>query len=165
MQLIDSILYDPSTAASNVTDAASAMAALDTTNLRISFVAPVSGKVHVILRGTLHGSTTNPVVLLGVLSGTTVVARQLGFRSLGTTSSANSQITVQAEFTVDVTPGASLVWDAAYATQVAIASTAIKYGGPDTASGNDAFGGFLFEVWDAKPAGRLPHDWQLGGNY
>src|SRR6185503_6677803 len=36
---------------------------------------------------------------------------------------------------------------AAYAVQKVVASTAIKYGGPNNATSNDAFGGFVFEIW------------------
>jgi hypothetical protein len=46
-----------------------------------------------------------------------------------------------------LTPGAA-DFDAAYAVQIVVAATMISYGGPDNAAGNNAFGGFLFEIWD-----------------
>jgi uncharacterized protein YdbL (DUF1318 family) len=58
---------------------------------------------------------------------------------------------LDAEFTVTgLTPGAMNV-DAAYAVQVLVASTNIKYGGPNTNAGANAWGGFLFEAWDPQP--------------
>jgi hypothetical protein len=35
--------------------------------------------------------------------------------------------------------------------EVGIASTGVKYGGPNNTVANDAFGGFAFEVWDPCP--------------
>ena len=49
-----------------------------------------------------------------------------------------------------LTPGPA-VWDAAYAVEVVVASTGLKYGGPNNATANDAFGGFSFEIYDPKP--------------
>jgi hypothetical protein len=41
--------------------------------------------------------------------------------------------------------------DAAYAVQVLVAATNIKYGGPNTNAGANAWGGFVFEAWDPQP--------------
>jgi hypothetical protein len=35
--------------------------------------------------------------------------------------------------------------------QVIVASTNIKYGGPNTNAGANAWGGFAFEAWDPQP--------------
>ena len=151
MQLIDSILYDPDAAVTKATDTLSVMTALDTTNLRLTFRVPASGKVHVVLRGCIHGSSTWAGTLLGVLSGTVLVGRQPSLRT-GASVVTTAMAVAHAEFTVDATPGETVTWDAAYAVQVVAASSAIKYGGSKTSvAGNDSFGGFLFEVWDPQP--------------
>ena len=72
MALLAGTLYDPTTSVNKVTTAALAMTALDTTNLRLTFTAPANGAVLVRLVGTLHGATTFPQILLGVLDGSTV---------------------------------------------------------------------------------------------
>ena len=41
--------------------------------------------------------------------------------------------------------------DAAYGVETLVASTGIKYGGPNNTTANDAFGGFAFEAWDPQP--------------
>jgi hypothetical protein len=48
-----------------------------------------------------------------------------------------------------LTPSATLVWDAAYGVETVVASTGLKYGGPNDTTGDNAFGGFAFEVWSA----------------
>ena len=40
-----------------------------------------------------------------------------------------------------------LTWDAAYGVETAVAATGLKYGGPNNATANDAFGALIFEVW------------------
>lgn len=50
---------------------------------------------------------------------------------------------------VGLTPNASLTWDAAYGVETAVTSTGLKYGGPNNATANNAFGAFQFEVWAA----------------
>jgi hypothetical protein len=64
-------------AVSAATTSTLAMTALDTTNLRLTFGVPVTGKVLVRLQGTLHGATTYPQILLGVLEGSTVKGRSV----------------------------------------------------------------------------------------
>ena len=149
MACLGAILYDPSTAATRATTAALAMTAVDTTNLRISFTAPASGRVLVRLACVIHGATTFPQILLGILSGSTVVARKAPVGGLPGTAVATTMLAVEAVMVVNVTPGASLTWDAAYGVETLVASTAIKYGGPNNTTANDAFGGFGFEVWEA----------------
>ncbi|NTS31272.1 hypothetical protein HQ945_08390 [Phyllobacterium sp. BT25] len=148
MALLAGKLYDPTTAVNKVTTAALAMTALDTTNLRLNFTVPASGNVLVRMHGVLHGATTFPSILLGVLEGSTVKGRVAPTQSLGNTAVATAMVSVDAEFLVTgLTPGASLTWDAAYGVETLVASTGLKYGGPNNTTANDAFGGFAFEIW------------------
>lgn len=144
--ILGAILYDPSVAVSKVTTSVLAMTALDTTNLRITFTAPSSGNVIVRLRGVLHGATTFPQILLGILESSTVVGRQAPIGGLRTTALATGQMAVEAIFTVGSVTGGSHTWDAAYGVETVVASTGLKYGGPNDNAGNDAFGGFSFEI-------------------
>ncbi len=146
--LLGSILYDPSSAVSKATDTAIAMTAMDTTNLRITFTAPASGKVLVRMRGVLHGATTFPHVLFGVLQAAALIGRVCPMGGLKTTAVATAQLAREGQFIVTgLNPGNQYVWDAAYGVEVVIASTGLKYGGPNNTTTNDAFGGFLFEIW------------------
>lgn len=148
MALLAGTLYDPAVAVSKATTAALAMTALDTTNLRLTFTAPASGRVLVRLQGTLHGATTYPQIQLGVLEGSTVKGRVTPAGLMNGNLAATSFLTVEALFVVTgLTAGASLTWDAAYGVETVVASTGLKYGGPNNTTANDAFGGFAFEVW------------------
>jgi len=142
-------LYDPATAVSKSTASLLAMTALDTTNLRITFTAPAWGYVLVKLAGTLHGATTYPQILLGVLDGSTVRGRVppvLGGGNLA----ATTLMRAESVFAVGgLTPGTQYTWDAAYGVETIVASTGLKYGGPNNTTANDAFGGFQFEIWCA----------------
>lgn len=143
-------LYDPAVAVSKATTSLLAMTALDTTNLRIAFTVPDSGAVFVRLNGTLHGATTFPQVVLGILQSATVKFRAAPIGGLRATALATTQLAIESSGLVTgLTPGAALTWDAAYGVEVVVASTGLKYGGPNDTTGNDAFGGFLFEVWAA----------------
>lgn len=150
---LGTILYDPTggAAVSNATTSAIAMTAIDSTNLRITFNAPASGNVLVRLRGVTHGATTQPQILLGVLnSAATVIGRSCPIGTFKTTAIATGQVAREAQFVVTgLTPDAEYIWDAAYGVEVVVALTGLKYGGPDNTTTNDAFGGFLFEVWGA----------------
>ena len=75
MAVLAAISYDPATAVTKATSATLAMTALDTTNLRLTFTVPSSGRVWVQMVGTIHGATTFPQILFGVLQGATVRAR------------------------------------------------------------------------------------------
>lgn len=152
MNLLNATLYDPAVAVSKVTTAALAMTALDTTNLRLLFTVPASGKARVKLGAVIHGATTFPSILLGVMSGATVVGRVAPIQVLGNTAVATALVTVIADFVVTgLTPGTATTWDAAYGVETLVAATGLKYGGPNNATANDAFGGFLFEIWDPCP--------------
>jgi len=146
--LLASKMYDPSTAVSKATTAYTSMSPVDTTNLRISFNAPSSGSVLVRMRAPVHGATTYPQLLFGVLSGSNVVCRTPAMGGLKTTAVATAQLALEGQCVVNgLTSGSPYVWDAAYATQVIIGSTGLKYGGPNNTTTNDAWGGFLYEIW------------------
>src|SRR5574340_305223 len=149
MALLASALYDPTTAVTNkATTAALAMTAVDTSNLRLTFTAPANGKVRVRVKCQVHGATTFPQLLLGVLESATVKAR---IAPLGQPLNALATQVLGQEATGIVsglTPGNNYTWDAAYGVETLVAATNIKYGGPDNASGANAYGGFLFEVWE-----------------
>jgi hypothetical protein len=148
MILLGARLYDPAVAVNKVTTAALAMTALDTTNLRIAFTVPSHGFVRVRLSGTLHGATTFPSILLGVMNGASVVARVAPTQELGNTAVATALVKVTADFCIPgLTPGAA-TWDAAYGVETLVAATGLKYGGPNDSTANNAFGAFCFEVWD-----------------
>jgi hypothetical protein len=149
MALLAGTLYDPAVSVSKATTAALAMTAIDTTNLRLTFTAPANGAVLVRLVGTLHGATTFPQILLGVLDGSTVRGRVAPQAVLGGTAVATTMVNVEALFVVTgLTPSTSYTWDAAYGVETLVASTGLKYGGPNNSTANDAFGGFVFEVWN-----------------
>lgn len=148
--LLDAKLYDPATAVNKVATAVTAMTAFDTTNLRITFTVPASGKVLVRLGGgALLGATTFPQVLLGVLQGSTVSGRVAPQTTLAGTAIATTFATPEVMFTVPgLTPGAGLTWDAAYAIEVVGGTNAVyRYGGPNNTTTTDAAGGIYFELW------------------
>lgn len=149
MGILAATLYDPAAAVTKATTALLAMTALDTTNLRLTFTVPASGRVLVRMQGTLHGAATFPQILLGVLEGSTVRGRLAPAGLVNGNLAATTFLTVEAQFVVSgLTPGANLTWDAAYGVETIVASTGLKYGGPNDTTANNAFGGFLFEVWD-----------------
>lgn len=145
--ILGSILYDPAGAVSKATSSLLAMTAVDTTNLRITFTAPASGNVLVRLRTQVVGGTSYPQILLGALESSTVVGRGLPIGGLATAANTTLPMAQESEFLVTGVTAGSHTYDAAYGVEIVVASTNIKYGGPDTTSGNDAWGGFLFEVW------------------
>lgn len=151
MGVLGAIAYDPATAASASTASYVAMTALDTTNLRITFNAPANGKVLVRLGCQTHGASSAPaIILLGVLESSTVKGRMAPTGAfLG--QLATSIWRKEAAFLVTgLTPAASYTWDAAYGVELTVASTAIKWGGPDNTTGDDAFGAFNFEIWETE---------------
>jgi hypothetical protein len=149
MALLAHATYDPAAAVTKNTTALLAMTALDTTNLRVTFTVPANGSVLVRLKGLIHGSTGVPDVLLGILDGSTLRGRMspFGFRLQALVTERN---TGEAVYTITgLTPGSSQTWDAAYGCEALQAGSGIKYGGPDNATTDDAFGAFSFEVWEA----------------
>jgi hypothetical protein len=149
MSVLGAINYNPAVAVSKSTAAALAMTALDTTNLRITFGAPASGRVFVQMIGTIHGAATYPQILFGVMSGATVMGAVSPQGVVNGTALATTFQNVAAFFPVTgLTPANSYSFDAAYGVETLVASSAIKYGGPNNATANDAFGGFVFVIYD-----------------
>lgn len=150
MNLLTAALYDPAVAVTKATSALLAMTAVDTTNLRCTFTVPPGGRVRVRIVCILHGATTFPAILLGVMNGATVVGRVAPTQDFSNVATAFA--TCIAEFVVPgLTPAASLTWDAAYGVETLVAATGIKYGGPNDTTANNAFGAFCFEIWDVSP--------------
>lgn len=147
--LLASKLYDPAAAVTKSTAALLAMTALDTTNLRLSgWAVPANGSVMVRLNGTIHGATTYPQILLGVLEGSTLRGRVSPRAVVGGVAAITTRQDVEALFVVSgLTPGATPAWDAAYAVESLVASTGLKYGGPNDTTADNAFGGFAFELY------------------
>jgi len=143
-------LYDPATAVAKSTAALLAMTALDTVNLRLSFTVPSNGRVMVRMASVVSGGTVFPQVLLGVLEGATVRGRIAPTQVVGGTALATTFLGLDALFVVTgLTPAVALNWDAAYGVETLAATSNLRYGGPNNAVANDAWGGFAFEVWDA----------------
>lgn len=144
------INYDPAVAVTKSTAALLAMTAIDTTNLRATFVAPASGKVLIRLHVTVTGATTMPTILLGVLDGSTVRLRASPTGGLKNTALATALVDQEIIGVIaGLTPTTTYNFDAAYGVETLVASTGIKYGGPNNATANDAFGAIQFEVWEA----------------
>jgi hypothetical protein len=151
MNLLAAALYDPAIAVSKATSALLAMTAIDTTNLHLTVTVPAHGMLRIRMVCTLTGATTMPTILLGVMNGATVVGRQTPLDFPGTMNAATQSCPCIVDFVVTgLTPG-SITLDAAYAVQVLVASTNIKYGGPNTNAGANAWGAFSFEIWDPRP--------------
>ena len=126
------------------------MAAFDTTNARITFTVPASGRVLVRIQCVIHGATTYSTILLGVMEGATVKGRVCPIGGLKTTAVATAMVTQEASFVVGgLTPSAELTWDAAWGIETFVSSSLIKYGGPNNGTANDAFGALIFEIWEA----------------
>lgn len=146
--------YDPAAAVSKDTATLLALTAIDTTNLRLAFTTPASGagsaRVFVRLRGITHGATTHPQIHLGVLDGSTVKLRACPVDAYpSATVAATDMVLKETAAVIAVSPSTSYTWDAAYAVETVLAATGLKYGGPNDATANNAFGGFTFEVWPA----------------
>ena len=149
MPCLGSKTYDPATAATKGT-VASAMAAFDTTNSRITFTVPSTGRVFFRVKAQIHGAITFSQFLLGVMNGATVVARVTPQGSILGTALATTLVPIEASGTIEgLTAGASVTWDSAWACETFVTGSLIKYGGPNNTTANDAFGALLFEVWDA----------------
>ncbi len=149
MACLGAILYDPATAQTRGT-AAAAMTAFDTTNARITFTVPASGRVLVRICCVVHGATTFSAILLGVMNGSTVVGRVCPIGGLKATALATAMVTQEATFVVPgLTPAASLTWDAAWGIETFVTNSLIKYGGPNDGTANNAFGALIFEIWEA----------------
>ena len=93
MNVLTTILYDPTTAATKATSSLLAMTAFDTTNLRLNVTVPSHGLVRFRLRCAVTGATTVPAVLLGVMNGATVVGRGVPLCTPITASGATQNLT------------------------------------------------------------------------
>lgn len=150
MPCLGAIAYDPAVAVTKATTAALALTAFDTTNARLTFNAPPSGRVLVRIRCVVHGATTFPQIMLGVLDGSTIMGRVAPMGALPGTAVATTMAVLEGLFTVGgLTPSNSYTFDAAYGVETVVASTAIKYGGPNDTTANNAFGALIYEIWDA----------------
>ncbi len=151
MALLVSKSFDPATAVAKSTAALLAITALDTTNLRNTFTAPSNGAVAVRMAGVIHGASTFPQILLGVLSGTAIVARRAPMLTLSGTALATTFAPFETMFVVTgLTGGSTQTWDAAYGVETVVSGTAIRYGGPNDTTTNNAWGAFEFSVWSVS---------------
>lgn len=151
MNLLGAKLYDPAGAVSKATSSLLAITAFDTTNLRLTVTVPSHGFLFCRMRCQLEGATTFPQVLLGLLNGASVAARVTPVATIGATALATTRVSLTAEFVIPgLTPG-SITLDAAYGVEILLASTNIKYGGPNNTTTDDAWGAFVFELWDPQP--------------
>jgi hypothetical protein len=148
MACLGSVLYDPGTAATKATSSLLAMTALDTTNARITFTAPANGIVLVRIRVAGKGAVSCPMVLLGVLDGSTVKGRQACASMVRGIGSAGLVQREAAFLVTGLTPTSSYTWDAAYGIEFAVASTQLGWGGPNDTSASNAYGALSYEIWE-----------------
>lgn len=150
MACLGAVNYDPATAVSKAATPAQIMTAFDTVNARIAFTTPPSGKVRVRIHATAtSGGASFPIFFLGVMEGATVVLRMSPTGGTPGVLAATLYVPQEALGVVSLTPGSPHTWDAAYGNESAVGTTAIKYGGPDDATANNAWGALQFEVWEA----------------
>lgn len=154
MKLLDAILYDPATAVSKSLATLTAMTAFDTTNLRLAITVPWHGKIRVTMRCAFvtGNNPLAPIVLLGVMDGATIRGRGPAgtFRNVDPLTGFINGIYDCDLVIPGLTPGA-MTLDAAFGVENNLASCNIKYGGPNNATADNAWGGFSFEVWDPRP--------------
>jgi hypothetical protein len=152
VKLLAAASYDPAVAVTKATTALLAMTAIDTTNLRRTVTVPDHGMLRWRIIAPVHGATTLPSLLLGVLEGATVrgrIAPMVGGGNLIASGRYQHEAT---GVITGLTPGANITLDAAYGVEVVVAATGIKYGGPNNTTTNDAFGAIVFELFDPAPA-------------
>lgn len=161
--LLAATMYDPGTVANFATSALTAMTALDTTNLRLTFTTAASGAgstaVYVRIRGgSYNGATGTPGVLWGVLgnlaggTGTTVLGRvpSVTGQLFNGTASTTMMRPVNASFCVTgLTASTSYSFDLAMGVDFVVASSNFSIGGPNDTTATNAWGGIAFEVWKA----------------
>src|SRR6266496_2812467 len=125
MACLGAIQYDPAVSVSKVTTAALAMTALDTTNLRLTFTAPSNGAVLVRMQGCVHGATTFPQLLLGVLDGATVRGRVAPWGN-NTDSLATHRPPLEAFLGVSgLVAGRSFYWEAGLGVETVLGPTGL----------------------------------------
>lgn len=151
MNLLAGTLYDPAVAVNKVTTALLAMTALDTANLRHSVTVPPSGRIMWEIEGTLHGAATLPQIMLGVMEGANVRGRAAPMVGVSNPATTSLVKVAARGIITGLTPGATIVLDAAYGVETLLAATGLKYGGPNNATANDNFGGLFFALFDPSP--------------
>jgi hypothetical protein len=124
------------------------MTAFDTTNMRITFVAPSNGTVLVRLRAAEKGATATPRFLFGVMDGSTVKARSAPHSAIRGGGTNALKIWESVMLITGLTPGQSYSFDAAYSVEFAVALTNLGAGGPDNTTANDAYGAMTYEIWE-----------------
>ena len=139
-QLLARAHQDPATAVSwpttGGTSGAKAIAAVDTTNFRLSFT-PLSNFVLVrVFMPPSSGVHTRPS--FAVMDGSTVVRRSMPG------SSQNGCM-----FVAPVTPGNSYTWDLGIGAD-SLGIGAYKWGGPNNTTAGDASGAAIYEIYDAS---------------
>jgi hypothetical protein len=150
--LLGAINRDPGTAETVQTTTASVMAAISTTNFRLTVTAPTSGRIACRIRGCWTGNTSLASFHLGVMEGSTIWGRQAAWANAGNVGApaATDLYPVEAFLTMGgFTGGNSYVLDAAWAVETVQTSSNLKWGGPDNATTNDAWGGLTYELWAA----------------
>lgn len=153
MNLLLPINYDPlGGAVSKSVGSALAMTVLDNVNLRAAVTVPAHGMLHIRMRCVTSGSTLVPDIFLGVFNGGSLLMRQAAAAHIDRgTAVSGARCVHTVEFVISgLTPGA-INLDAAYGVETVAASGNIKYGGPDDATLDNAWGPFTFEVWDPRP--------------
>lgn len=141
--------YDPGTAATSAISATTVMTALDTTNLRLTFTAPASGRVRVVLRAMAEGgSSTAAMIHLGVLESATIMGRSCAYCNWANNGTvvATDHLIYQSEFVVSGLSAGSHTWDAACAVETAGTGLSLKWGGPNDTTADNAFGGFSYYI-------------------
>lgn len=152
MNLLGCKLYDPAVAVSKATTTATNLIAVDTGNLRITATVPSHGYLRARLGVAVTGAVDTPQILLGVLLGTSNVLGRVTPQYYPGTLAAIKNDQAVGDFVAFTTFTGAQTFDAAYAIQVPVAASAMKYGGPNTTgTGTNAWGGFQFELWDARP--------------
>lgn len=147
--LLNAINYDPATLVTVATSTATVMTPFDTTNLRLSFSAPPTGRVLVRVRVPMGGSSTGPSVMLGIMDGTTILMRTVPTH-VGYAGQTNTVYALESTFAItSLVSGQTYTWDAAYGVEYPVSGTSFRYGGPNDTTAYTAYGAFQFEVWEA----------------
>ena len=95
----------------------------------------------------MQGATTLPRIHLGILDGATLRGRGTpagGFPAILATTIVAQEVSY---LITGLNPGDTETWDMAYGVDILLASTNLKYGGPDNASGANAWGACRIEIW------------------
>jgi hypothetical protein len=109
--------------------------------------------LHIKIGVTLGGASVQPNVLLGVLSGATVVGRVRAYQTeLRSTQVSQDTQRLSADFIVSgLTPG-SITLDAAYGIESTNGGAgSLRWGGPNNTTDADAYGAFEFVISDPRP--------------